>query len=606
MPDDIYITTNSTENTPINITVSGDVDKSIYISTIYEPVAPVRSVNGKLGFVILDKNDIGLSNVENISITGVSGFLQYQIDNLDSGYASQAELNTLSGNLISTGSNLSNLIYNLSGFVTNQDVYLGSIINNTGIYLYNTIDSLSGSLNSTGQYLAYQINDIKLWTGLSTGLFYPLNENPANYLTGVDLSNYVLKNETGVFATKSELVATGIDLQNQIYNIYNSGFLTGVDLSNYYTNDNPSGYLIQSDLSPYLTGFNSGDYYLANNPSGFQTLSNILSFIESGQFNLKDTVRTTGNQMITGDKAFSYIQSEDSYFNLITQIVDLAYAYNIEYVFKLKYVEYLDYINYLSGINDINSINTIFNIGKIFYLNEIQYLRKVDYIDSINSINSGAIQPAARKLDGNWEIYNSSMSSSGSLVNKYYVDERISGTSGFLQSQLNNLDLNYASQAEFDSLSGKLNNSGSNLQNQINNLYSSGFITGVDLSSYYPRNNPSGFLTGVDLSPYVPRSETGVFALSIDLTNSGILLYNQTISLSGSLNSSGLFLLNEISNLNTSLINSGVYLDSKIDSLSGNLVNNFATKVDLSTTGVNLQEQLNNLNKMALAYAIAL
>jgi hypothetical protein len=314
-----------------------------------------------------------------------------------------------------------------------------------------------------------------------------------------------------------------------------------------------------------LTGFNTGDYYLANNPSGFQTLSNILSFIESGQFNLKDTVRTTGNQMITGNKAFSYIQAEDSYFNLVTLISNLAYAYNIEYIFKLEYVEYLDYINYLSGINDINSINTIFNIGKIFYLNEIQYLGKVDYIDSINSINSGAIQPAARRLDGNWEIQNSLMSSSDSLINKYYVDERISGASGFLQSQLNNLDLNYASQAEFNSLSGKLNNSGSNLQNQINNLYSSGFITGVDLSSYYPRSNPSGFLTGIDLSPYAPRSETGVFALNSNLIQSGNTLSLKIDSLSGYSNSSFATIVN--------LTATGMNLDGKIISLSGSLIN---------------------------------
>ena len=60
----------------------------------------------------------------------------------------------------------------------------------------------------------------------------------------------------------------------------------------------------------------------------------------------------------------------------------------------------------------------------------------------------------------------------------------------------------------------------------------SGFITGVDLSSYvqnsetgnfitdsdtgafYPTSNPSGFITGVDLSSYVQDSETGLFLVS--------------------------------------------------------------------------------------------
>jgi len=43
-------------------------------------VAGVYSVNNKAGYVTIDKSDIGLSNVENISIIGVSGYLQDQID----------------------------------------------------------------------------------------------------------------------------------------------------------------------------------------------------------------------------------------------------------------------------------------------------------------------------------------------------------------------------------------------------------------------------------------------------------------------------------------------------------------------------------------------
>ena len=51
----------------------------------------------------------------------------------------------------------------------------------------------------------------------------------------------------------------------------------------------------------------------------------------------------------------------------------------------------------------------------------------------------------------------------------------------------------------------------------------SGFITGVDLSDYveksetgafYATSNPSGFITGVDLSSYVQNSETGLFLVS--------------------------------------------------------------------------------------------
>lgn len=77
--------------------VEVDTNEDIIIVQTSESTAPVQSVNGKIGFVNIDKTDIGLSNVENISITGVSGYLQNQINQLDSGYATQVEIDTLSG-----------------------------------------------------------------------------------------------------------------------------------------------------------------------------------------------------------------------------------------------------------------------------------------------------------------------------------------------------------------------------------------------------------------------------------------------------------------------------------------------------------------------------
>lgn len=71
-------------------------EEEIIIQTS-DSTASVQSVNGKIGFVTIDKTDVGLSNVENISITGVSGYLQNQINQLDSGYATQVEIDTLSG-----------------------------------------------------------------------------------------------------------------------------------------------------------------------------------------------------------------------------------------------------------------------------------------------------------------------------------------------------------------------------------------------------------------------------------------------------------------------------------------------------------------------------
>lgn len=45
----------------------------------------VYAVNGRAGFVTVNKSDVNLSNVENISIIGVSGHLQTQINNINGG-----------------------------------------------------------------------------------------------------------------------------------------------------------------------------------------------------------------------------------------------------------------------------------------------------------------------------------------------------------------------------------------------------------------------------------------------------------------------------------------------------------------------------------------
>jgi hypothetical protein len=149
-------------------------------------------------------------------------------------------------------------------------------------------------------------------------------------------------------------------------------------------------------------------------------------------------------------------------------------------------------------------------------------------------------------------------------LNKLDVDlqnvENVSilGASGYLQNQINNLDLNYASDLQ-------LSQTGFNLQSQINNLYGSGFITGVDLSHLYPRSNPSGFITGVDLSNYATVS-------NLELTGSN--------------------LQNQINNIDISSQLTGVsgYFQNQFD----NLDLNYASDLQLSQTG---QVLLNAINQ---------
>lgn len=108
-------------------------------------------------------------------------------------------------------------------------------------------------------------------------------------------------------------------------------------------------------------------------------------------------------------------------------------------------------------------------------------------------------------------------------LSNYATIVNLASTGNNLQNQINNLDLNYASQNEINTLSGNLSITGSALQSQINNLYNSGFITGLDLSPYYLKSNPSGFITGIDLSPYVTKV-SGQFFDRPTVNGTGVLL----------------------------------------------------------------------------------
>ena len=50
--------------------VEVDTNEDIIIVQTSESTAPVQSVNGKIGFVNIDKTDIGLSNVEKTNSSG--------------------------------------------------------------------------------------------------------------------------------------------------------------------------------------------------------------------------------------------------------------------------------------------------------------------------------------------------------------------------------------------------------------------------------------------------------------------------------------------------------------------------------------------------------
>ena len=193
-------------------------------------------------------------------LTGYSGFQA----TVDAAFATYSQLTGLSGysatviNLANTGSTLINEINSLSGNLINDISGINSSIDYiTGIKLnsYATLDNLSTGLSGVTQIaIGYSILNAQIYTsGLSgyvtnnfysnnnpsgfininqTGAFYA-SSNPSGFITGVDLSSYALKSQTGSFVTAAQTGA--------FYAANNpSGFITGVDLSAYALSTNLS------------------------------------------------------------------------------------------------------------------------------------------------------------------------------------------------------------------------------------------------------------------------------------------------------------------------------------------------------------------------------
>lgn len=188
------------------------------------------------------------------SATGVSGYLQNQINNID-----LSNLETATGNL---------------------DVRV------------STIESVSGDFvldSNTGAFLT---------TGAGDSRYYPISSNPSGYITGVDLSDYALSSETGSFLTIEETGNFYPRFSNPL------GYLVAADISSLASTEYVTG------VSGYLQGqidtLNSqtGDYVLTSETGSFLTDESDPIFSASTAYSINSTLTgqwgTSYNDSITG------------------------------------------------------------------------------------------------------------------------------------------------------------------------------------------------------------------------------------------------------------------------------------------------------------------
>lgn len=408
----VYDEVNSQLNQIETISIE-EISTPIFVN-IQEDYAPVQSVNGKIGWVTIDKNDVGLSNVENVSITGVSGHLQYQIDNIDTRYASQTEFNILSGNLAITGSNLQSQINNLysSGFIT----------------------------------------------GVDLSSLYP-RSNPSGFITGVDLSPY---------ATVTNLNLTGSNLQNQINQLDSTDILTeqALRISNAGTSSCTGVFVYGGEFS--------GRSYYYKNANTFVYWNGLNWIIDhNGDEKYLGTATTNPWQAIwsLGNGSIPLPVVTQEYLNEFEKVV-------VERIEALA----------------INNNNPIF------------------------PQEAGAI-PVPVYTTGNQTI---------SGVKDFATRPTVNGTGVLLSGEAAQVDLSFTVRTTGNQTISGIKNFVT--RPQVNSI-------GVVISGEaYPSNNPSGYITGVDLTSYAIKTnlETTGSTLNTKIDNfSGTVTSNYVTKTNG-------------------------------------------------------------------------
>lgn len=179
---------------------------------------------------------------------------------------------------------------NPSGYVQ------GAVVrpSNTGSFLdMGSSQTISGLKNFTVRPTVSGIGvllsgESAINTGLLTGAFYPLNANPSGYITGVDLSNYVTKSSTGIFVTTGQ---TGV-------------FITSAQTGVFVTTGSTGSFIVSSQTGQFVstgsTGvFVTGSVVRPSETGVFVTASQTGNFVTSSQTGQFVSTGSTGS-FVTG------------------------------------------------------------------------------------------------------------------------------------------------------------------------------------------------------------------------------------------------------------------------------------------------------------------
>ena len=390
---------------------------------------------------------------------------------------------------------------NPSGYVQ------GAVVrpSNTGAFLdtgsSQTISSLKNftvrpTVNGTGILLS---GESAINTGVLTGAFYPLNSNPSGYITGVDLSSYVTKSSTGSFVTTGQtgnfvvssqtgaFLTTGAADSRYALQSATGSFITSGQTGQFVTTGSTGQFVTgnvvrPSDTGAFLTtGAADSRYALQSATGSFITTSQTGQFVSTG---------STG-QFVTG----SVVRPNDTGAFLTTGAADSRYA-----------------LQSATGIFVTTGQTGVF-------ITSSQTGQFVSTGATGNFVTGSVVRPSET---GNFIVSSQtgqfvSTGSTGSFITSSQTGQFVStGTTGnFVTGSV----VRPSETGTF--LTTGAADSRYALQSQTGVFVTTGqtgvFITSSQTGQFYPISNPSGYITGVDLSSY---ATTGyVTGVSGDLQN---------------------------------------------------------------------------------------
>lgn len=445
-----------------------------------------------------------------------------------------------SGDFATTG-----YVADVSGAIVSQISFPPNVVFTTGVQSISGVKNFYSrpTVNGTGVLLSGEASAVSTGylTGyvskLETGLFYPIN-NPSGYITGVNLSAYqTIVGSTGISGyLQTQISAINLSPLQTATGVLNTR-VTSLEshTGEYYLITNPSGYITGVDLSPYSTiSYVTGvSGYLNGKISTLQTATGDLNnrsisalFISGTSTKTVTLLRGDGSTIsttftdISGDFSApsGYLQNQITNLNnqtgsyvtglvvrpsqtgaFLTSETDPIFAASVAYnISSLLTGNWTDsYDKSVTGINVAGSTTKTITL----YRRDGGTLT-ADFTDSQGTGAGADFYIYSGSFDsGNGNLTLNRTGDGGSVVisldGRYSTVPFVTGISGYLQDQIGAINL-----SALETATGNLDGRVSSIESQTGNYVTGSVIRPEDTGIFYTNDNPSGYITGIDLSSY--------------------------------------------------------------------------------------------------------